>query len=178
MEEIKQPMLPRLHPVIKPTSPNSNSTPPLTLPKVILLLFLFLSACRAPKELVLVRVEDWKASQIGIATSTLNGNLVCKNPNSYRITLQDLQAKLSIDGKFLGDISIARPIEIPSSSEFNLPVILQVQMSAFYAAGPSLLLGKEVELSLDGTATGKRSIFTRSLPVKYTGKHRMSDFKL
>jgi hypothetical protein len=51
-------------------------------------------------------------------------------------------------------------------------------MPAFYKAGVSILLGGELLITVTGTARGSRSFITRSIPVNYAGKHRLSDFRL
>jgi LEA14-like dessication related protein len=141
-------------------------------------LLIFLSSCRGPKELSFVRVADWKATETGLSTSWVSANLVCSNPNPYRLTLQALDARVLLDGRFLGTLRIDQPFPIPPSSEFTLPIRLQVNMSAFYASGLAILLGNEVQVTVDGTAKGSRWKVSRTMPVQYNGKHRISDFKL
>ena len=143
-----------------------------------ILLLLFLSSCRSPKELSFVRVADWKATETGLSTSWVSANLVCNNPNPYRLTLQELDAKVTLDGRFLGTLRIDQPLPIPPSSEFTLPIRLQVNMTAFYASGLAILLGSEVQVSVEGSARGSRWKVSRTMPVQYNGKHRLSDFKL
>jgi LEA14-like dessication related protein len=166
-----------------PLSPSPNS--PLQsfrFSRIYLYLFcltyLFLSACRSPKDLSFVRVVDWKTTEVGISNSKISAQLLCRNPNPYRLTLQNLDARVSLDGRFLGTLSIDQPIAIPAATEFTLPIQFQVSMTGFYASGVSILLGSELPVTVEGMAKGKRSIFTRTLPVKYSGRHRLSDFKL
>lgn len=164
--------------IAKPISNRNRLTSTYRLLFLPVLLLLFLSSCRSPKELSFVRVADWKATETGLSTSWVSANLVCKNPNPYRLTLQELDARVSLDGRFLGTIRIDQPFPIPPSSEFTLPIRLQVNMSAFYASGLAMLLGNEVQVSVEGTARGSRWKLSRTMPVQYNGKHRLSEFKL
>lgn len=160
-------------------SPSPRGTSPsLSRPLLLPLLFLLLlSSCRGPQELSFVRVADWKTTEPGLTTSWVSANLVCRNPNPYRLTLQELDARVSLDGRYLGNLRIDQPLPIPASSEFTLPIRLQVTMSAFYASGLAILLGNEIQVNVEGTARGSRWKVSRTMPVQYSGKHRLSDFK-
>lgn len=164
--------------VIKfPISTKKTSPSPHFFSVLPLLLLLLLSSCRGPKELSFIRVADWKATETGLTTSWVSANLVCNNPNPYRLTLQELDARVSLDGRFLGTLRIEKPYLIPPSSEFTLPIRLQVNMSSFYASGLAILLGNEVQVDVEGSARGSRWKVSRTMPVHYNGKHRLSDFK-
>lgn len=142
------------------------------------LILLFLTSCRSPKEIGFVRLVEWKTTEVGISSSKISALLLCRNPNPYRLTLRNLDARVSLDGRFLGTLGIDQPIDLPASAEFTLPIQFRVSMSGFYAAGVSILLGTELPITVEGTARGSRSFFTRTLPVQYNGRHRLSEFKL
>ena len=154
-------------------------SPTLRYPLLLALTYLLsLSACRTPQELSFVRIADWKTTETGLTTSTVTGHLVFHNPNPYRMTLRELKAEVALEGRNLGSLLIDSTVLIPASADFTVPARLLVNMPAFYNAGLSVLLGGEVLITVNGTARGSRSFITRSIPVKYAGKHRLSDFRL
>jgi LEA14-like dessication related protein len=148
-------------------------------PLLLAIAFLLsMSACRTPQELSFVRISDWKTSEPGLSTSTVTGHLVFHNPNPYRLTLRELTAEVALEGRNLGNLIIDSAVLIPASSNFTVPARFVVNMPAFYKAGVSILLGGELLITVTGTARGSRSFITRSIPVNYAGKHRLSDFRL
>jgi LEA14-like dessication related protein len=137
-------------------------------------LLLIISSCRTPKDLEYRDFKNLSVGKIGFGNSTLKMDVIYYNPNNFRMQLKSAELDIYVDGNFLGHTSQEFQIAIPKLAEFEIPLIVDVDMKNVFGNAISALFNKEVTVKVTGRVkVGKANIFL-SMPVEYEGKHTFS----
>lgn len=135
----------------------------------------FLASCGSIKEPELKGIENVRVDKISSKNSTLRLDLQYFNPNKFRVKLKNASGDAWLEGKKLGSFSLDSAVNVLASSNFTLPVTLDVDMKKVLSNTLTLLLSNEVTLKIDGTARIGKSGITINYPLKYEGKQKLSD---
>jgi LEA14-like dessication related protein len=147
------------------------------LPCLLVISILILSSCRAPKELVYKDFKDFSVDKLGFSSSAVKMNIVYYNPNNFGLQLKRTDLDIYIDGTYLGHTSQEYQVNIPSRSDFQIPVKIDVDMKNIFKNALNSLFSKEVVVKVTGRIKlGKANVFF-SMPVNYEGKQSFSAFK-
>jgi LEA14-like dessication related protein len=142
---------------------------------VVLIAFAFLwVACASPKAFEYRDFKDFKVENVGFNKSRVSMNLVYYNPNNFGVQLKKINCDIWIENKYLGKFLLDTSMTIARQREFNLPANIDVDMRNLFKNAFSALFGKELLVTVKGTArVGKGNIFINA-PVSYEGKHSFS----
>lgn len=143
-----------------------------TLP---LLATLFLTACGSIREPQLKGIENIRVDKISSGSSTMRLDLRYFNPNKFRVKLKNASGNAWLEGKKLGNFSLDTAVIVSPTSDFTLPVTLEVDMKRVLGNTLTLLLNNEVTLKIDGTARIGKSGITINYPLKYEGKQKVEN---
>lgn len=153
--------------------PRSSSLPLTRLLLPVLMILTLLPACKGPREFEFRQVEEMKIEKAGLSKSLLSLRIQYYNPNPFRVTLKSIKADVSLENKFLGTLIMDTLILVPASSDFRIPAKLEVDMKTIYSSGFSILLNRDMLLTVNGVArVGKAGIFT-NVPFTYSAKQKI-----
>lgn len=150
------------------------SRPQLPL-RFLLLVFTttLLLSCKGPREFEFRQIEEMKIEKAGFGKSVLSLRIQYYNPNPFRVNLKSIKADVSLENKFLGTLVMDTLIMVPASSDFRIPARLEVDMKTIYSSGFSILLNRDMLLTVNGVArVGKSGIFT-NVPFTYAAKQKL-----
>jgi len=144
-----------------------------TLPALFALI-IFMSSCRTPKEFEYRDFKNLSLGQMGFATSTVKMDVIYYNPNNFGLQLKSADLDIWVDGTYLGHTSQEFQVSIPKRAEFQIPLMVDVDMKNLLSNGLSTLLNKEVTVKVTGKVkVGKANVFM-SMPINYEGKQQFS----
>lgn len=153
--------------------PRSFSVPLTRFLLPVLMIVALLPACKGPREFEFRQVEEMKIEKAGLSKSLLSLRIQYYNPNPFRVTLKSIKADVSLENKFLGTLIMDTLILVPASSDFRIPAKLEVDMKTIYSSGFSILLNRDMLLTVNGVArVGKAGIFT-NVPFTYSAKQKI-----
>lgn len=115
-------------------------------------------------------------SGISISREGLAGSveLDVYNPNSMAMQVEDVDIAVLIDGIRVGRVLLPRPQELPKMSEARLEFTIEADTKALLklieANFLKVLKGNELELTLDGQATGSAWGMRVDIPVSASEK--------
>lgn len=146
----------------------------------LLILALTLSSCKL-EEPKIVGVNN-----VSISTNSENANLLIlnlqvNNPNKAKLAIQESQIKILVNDYLIGNASLADEAIIPAQGEF--PVQLKVNIalnepiqSLVSKLGWAIVSG-DLELKLQGTASGKFHFLPYSMDIDYAQPISFSDIQ-
>jgi LEA14-like dessication related protein len=141
---------------------------------IVLIMLLFLSSCREPRELEYRDFKNLSTENLGFSSSTIKVDLVYYNPNNFGLQLKRTDLDVFINGNLLGHTAQDYQISIPRRGEFTLPLKIDVDMKNAYKNAFPALFGKEVMVKITGKVkVGKANVF-KSFNVNYEGKQKFS----
>ena len=148
----------------------------LFYPVVVLIILIFMTGCRAPKELVYRDFKNFQVGKLGFTTSSVKMDLVYYNPNNFGLQLNRTDLDIFINNNYLGHTVQDMQITIPRLAEFSLPISMDVDMKNIFKNALNTLLKNEVTVKVTGQIrVGKANVF-KSFPVNYEGKQTFSLF--
>jgi LEA14-like dessication related protein len=133
------------------------------LASILLLTGIFLTGCQRPSEdIVLKRIRDVVVD----ATSepVLKANAIFFNPNNVRGKLKKIKVDIYINGKKAANVDQELKTNIPSQSEFTVPieVKLAIKELGFMDTVLGVLGGKKFEVRYEGFLR----LSYRGIPIK------------
>ena len=141
---------------------------------ILILATIFLSSCRAPKELEYRDFKNFSIGNVGFTASTVRMDLVYYNPNNFGLQLKNTELDIYINGTFLGHSSQEIQITIPKREEFYLPISVDVDMKNIFKNAFTTLFNTEVTVKITGKLkVGKANVFM-GMPVNYEGKQKFT----
>ena len=145
----------------------------------VLLLFIGVCSCKAPKDFVYVETRNFKMKDCGFDKTTLSMDLRLYNPNKFRCQIKDVDIDVYMNGNSLGKMNAAGKYPFPKLDTASLPVSLNISMKNILPNAFQLLTGGgEVTIKLKGAVKGGRHGLYITVPVDYEGKQDiMSCFK-
>ncbi len=132
-------------------------------------------ACVPLREPEFRSLDNFKVQKFGFEESSLTLSLNYYNPNKSGMKLKNAEGDAWADDQFLGHFMIDTLVTIPPKGNFEIPLKMQVSTGAMLKTSLLTLGNKEITFRIDGKAkVGKGNLFIR-YPIRYTGKHRLSD---
>ena len=140
------------------------------------LILAFLIGCQTPKGFDYRDVKNIKIEKLGYDKSTLSLELVYFNPNSFGVDLKKVDCDVYINNHYLGKYQLDTLMHIDKKSEFSLPSKMNVEMVDIFKNALTVVLSKEVLVTVKGsTKVGKSGIFV-TVPFNYEGRHKVELF--
>jgi LEA14-like dessication related protein len=136
--------------------------------------FVVLLSCSTPKGFEYKGLNNVKIKNLGFEYVDLSLNLVCYNPNNFKLDLKKVDCEVYIDNRYLGNYALDTLMHIPKKQNFELPSQMRVSMGGVFKNAFSLLMNKEVLIKVKGkTKIGKGSIFF-DVPFTYESRQAIS----
>ena len=136
--------------------------------------FVVLLSCSTPKGFEYKGLNNVKIKNLGFEYVDLSLNLVCYNPNNFKLDLKKVDCEVYIDNRYLGNYALDTLMHIPKKQNFELPSQMRVSMGGVFKNAFSLLMNKEVIIKVKGkTKIGKGSIFF-DVPFTYESRQAIS----
>ena len=138
------------------------------------LLLLVLLSCSKPKGFEYKGLNNVKVKNVGFEYVDLSLNLVCYNPNNFKLDLKQVDCEVYIDNRFLGKYTLDTLMHIPKKQNFELPSQMRVSMGGVFKNAFSMFMNKEVLIKVKGkTKIGKGFIFL-DVPFTYETRQAIS----
>jgi LEA14-like dessication related protein len=138
------------------------------------LLLLVLSSCSKPKGFEYKGLNHVTIKNVGFEYVDVSLNLVCYNPNNFRLDLKQVDCEVYIDNRFLGKYTLDTLLHIPKKQNFELPSQMRVSMGGVFKNAFSVFMNKEVLIKVKGkTKIGKGFIFL-DVPFTYETRQAIS----
>ncbi|GEO08144.1 LEA type 2 family protein [Segetibacter aerophilus] len=144
------------------------------LPFLAIVLSLSCYSCKKPTSFDYKDVKNIKVESFGLSTSKVSMDLVFVNPNSFGLTLKNVDCDIYIDSNYLGKFVLDTMMSIPKAAEFTLPASMQVDMKGLFKNSLSILFNKEVTLGAKGTTRVGKGGFYVTIPFNYQGKQKIN----
>lgn len=90
----------------------------------------FLS-CSTPQGFEYKGLNNVKVKNLGFEYVDLSLNLVCYNPNNFRLDLKQVDCEVYIDNRYLGKYTLDTLMQIPKKQNFELPLKCVFQWVVF-----------------------------------------------
>jgi LEA14-like dessication related protein len=93
------------------------------------------------------------------------------NPNSFSMSAQRVTGTLTLSsGQPLGDVSIEKPVALPSKVTTSLDIPFDVSWQGAMVAGTEAMSGKDLKFTLDGKVAIGSEGFNVDVPYKVSGE--------
>jgi LEA14-like dessication related protein len=136
----------------------------------ILFLFLILTSCKQPKELVYQDVQNISFKQAGLQKTTISMDVRLYNPNKYRLHVKKSDIDVYLDNNPVGKITIRGGTIIDKRDTSSVPVMLEVDLKNALPNLIQVVMTNEITLKLSGAIiAGRHGLFIK-VPVYYEGK--------
>ena len=126
----------------------------------LLLMILFMTSCREPKDLVFRDFQNLSIENVGLSSANLKVDLLYYNPNNFGLELKRTDIDIYINNNLLGHSSQDLQVAIPKRDVFTLPLKIDLDMKNLLKNGIISLLDKKVNVRLLGKVkVGKAGVF-------------------
>jgi LEA14-like dessication related protein len=113
---------------------------------------------------------------LGFDKTVLVMDLLYYNPNGFGVDLKQIDCDVFVEKTYLGKFLLDTLMHVNRMSEFLLPSRIELDMKSIMKNGLSLLMNKEVLVSVKGTARAGRAGIYKTVPFEYEEKRRLSLF--
>lgn len=138
-----------------------------------LLLVSTLASCGKMKDPIFKGIENVKMDGLGFQASSVLLDIRYLNPNNFSGKLKQAEGDAWVDSIYLGHFTVDTAIQIPSNSEFLVPVKLAVDMKQMLKHSLTAFKNEEVMLKITGTAKAGRSGIFKNFSLNYLGKQNL-----
>ena len=121
-------------------------------------------------------VRNFHLQNLGLQKSRVSMDFVFFNPNSFPVNLKKIDCDVFVDSSYIGKFLLDTTIHIGRTSEFTLPVNLDVEMKDILKTSFNALISNEVLLGARGTTRVGRSGLYLTIPFRYEGKQKLNLF--
>ncbi len=78
-----------------------------------------------------------------------------------------------INDRYIGKTTLDTMTVIPASENFSIPVSMKVDMKQIFSNALDLVLNKEVNIKLAGSAKLSKGAFSFRVPISYEGRQKI-----
>lgn len=108
---------------------------------------------------------------------TVSLDLVYFNPNRFGMDVRRLDCDVFVGGNLAGHLIMDTLLRIPANAESTLPASMSIDVRNVLSQSVNAFFNNEITLTIKGTTrVGKGGIFF-TIPVNYTGKHKLNLFR-
>jgi LEA14-like dessication related protein len=121
-------------------------------------------------------MQNLRVDSVGLVSSKISLDLIYFNPNSFGVTLKNVNCDVYVNHNYLGKYALDTVMHIDKRSEFVLPSSMNVDMKNVYKNALGSLLSSQVLVELKGTTrVGKSGVFI-TIPFDYSAMEKFSLF--
>lgn len=136
----------------------------------LLVLAGLLTSCGKMKDPEFRQIENVRMGKLSLGSSIIRLDMRYFNPNSFNARLKHAEGDAWIDSAYLGHFTVDSLVEVPSKSEFLVPVRLEVDMKYLLQHSLTSLQQEDVGVRIAGSARAGRSGVFKNVPLKYEGR--------
>ncbi|HLP21129.1 MAG TPA: hypothetical protein VK174_12540 [Chitinophagales bacterium] len=111
----------------------------------------------------------------------LGAEAVFNNPNKIKCTIKDIQVDVVLDKKLIGVLGEKTDVDVIQASEFRIPLGIKIKPEGTILDDIKTLWGifadKESDLYFIGKVKIKVMGIPISIPIKYSRKFKLSEFR-
>jgi LEA14-like dessication related protein len=150
----------------------------LNLFSVFCFCFLFLTSCFSYKEVELTGINNLKVNKVGDKEVEIQAGIKINNPNNYKIKVKKIEVDLLVNDVNVGKLNLSKKVVLPRKSDQVQDFTVNTQLSNLIAAMPSLLMGGDITLKMQGYMKGKAFFISKKFPIEVQQKVSSRDLKL
>lgn len=135
----------------------------------LLFISILMTGCLSIKDVKVGDVEGIKVNKFKNSKLSLDILLPIENPNYFKLKISEINVKVSLRGKEIGEITNVDNIIIPAKSNQTHTFSIDLEFSNVLlgtVAFINSLSGNKVKLQLDGYIEVKSFIFKRKIYIK------------
>lgn len=132
-------------------------------------------SCRQAEAPEYYGFQDIRIGKVEGQKTILSTTLKFYNPNTFSLKLKRAEVDVKLNALPAGHSLLDSTIFIPQKDTFYVPVSMQVDMHSILSNALSMLLEKQVTVTLDGRVKLKRGWVTFSRPFHYEGKQDLNE---
>lgn len=144
---------------------------------ILLLSVCLLSSCISYKPVMITGIKDVKTANISGEKVELAFNMEIKNPNGFKIVLNQYDMDVMLNDKGLGKASSTEKIVIKRKSSDSHPFKLSASYKDFMGATVSglgsLFKNEPVAFKVKGAIKGRVWWFKKTIPIETTQKIKL-----
>ena len=133
-------------------------------------------SCKKPLGFQYRDVKNFHLENFGLKKSRVSMDFVFFNPNGFPVNLKKIDCDVFVDSSYIGKFLLDTTIHISRTSEFTLPVNMDVEMKNIMKTSFNALINSEVLLGARGTTRVGRSGLYVTIPFRYEGKQKLNLF--
>jgi LEA14-like dessication related protein len=118
--------------------------------------------------------QDIRIGKVEGQKTTLSTTLKFYNPNPFSLQLKRAEVDVKLNALPAGHSLLDSTIFIPRKDTFFVPVSMQVDLHSIFSNALSMLLEKQVTVTLDGRVKLKRGWVSFSKPFHYEGQQDLN----
>jgi LEA14-like dessication related protein len=148
----------------------------LQFPGLALLACLLLAvSCRQAEAPEYYGFQELQIGKVENQKTVLSTTLKFYNPNPFSLQLKRAEVDVKLNNIPAGHSLLDSTILIPQKDTFFVPVSMQVDLRSIFNNALSMLLEKQVNVTLDGRVKLKRGWVSFSRPFHYEGKEDLNE---
>lgn len=141
---------------------------------ICLLISVFMTSCREPKDLEFRSFDNLSVENIGFTGANLNVDVNFYNPNNFSLELKRTDLDIFVDSTFLGHSTQDLQVKVPKRQEFTVPLKVELDMKNLLKNGLSSFINKQVLITVTGKVkVGKAGVF-KNFDVNYQTLQQLS----
>lgn len=139
----------------------------------LLLVILFFVSCRKIENPKFRRLENFGVKKVELSQATVGFNITFHNPNNFGVSVKEAAFDFYADSVFIGHFLQPAQIEVPSNSEFSIPMEGVVPWQQLFNSKLKNAVGKELLVQANGDVKiGKAGVYITK-KLAYQGKQKL-----
>ena len=143
-------------------------------------LFIFLTcsimliSCSQPQPFVFKGLKSIKIEKASLGKNVFKAEFTYENPNSFSLALNKLDADIFINDEKFTHYHLDTVFNIPAKAAFDLPAIMEVDLSSLLKNSIDLIFNKPMKISVKGTSTLSKGMFTKTIPIAFETTQKLN----
>ena len=143
-------------------------------------LFVFLScallliSCSQPQPFIFKGLKSINIEKASLGKNVFKAEFTYENPNSFSLNLNKLDADIFINDEKFTHYHLDTVFNIPSNATFDLPAIMEVDLTSILRNSIDILFNKPMKISVKGTSTLSKGMFTKTIPIEFETTQKLN----
>ena len=140
---------------------------------ILIALFCSCSRIEEPqfKELKKVSIEKF-----GLGKTCIKADLLFYNPNSFGVTLKEMNLDLFVDGSLMGHTNQDVDLKIDRKGDFTIPLKIELETKKTIKNLFTGLVKGEANVSVKGEIKVSKAGITKMVPINYSASQKVELF--
>ena len=141
---------------------------------VVLLLAPLLISCATPKPFIFKGLKSIAIEKASLGSNILKAEFAFENPNSFTLTLNKLNCDIYVNDEIFTHYNLDTVFNIPANAQFDIPAKIEVELKSLLKNTLDLLLNKPMKISVKGTSTLSKGVFTKTMPIEFETTQKLN----